>query len=275
MKINLPSTKNLTFFSSKILFLIFLLLVLLTFVTLSIKLISNQPKVSLTFTTSKTDYYNFEKLKFDYTVTNPTNQDLNNVSLSLSLCSIDKTECKNIFNSKEIVPAYKYLKRNEETVLFNKFSDFGTHTVVLSLFFQDQPNKVLAQQEQTVNLKDLAPELFVNLTTNGEFFSSGDFVKLKYIFKNQTSVVLSEQNFSLTLNYAGPVERAANTGKLIADLSQDIDSQETVSGEESWVLANFPNRLGGIYNVSLFLGYKNEDGTVTRITDVVKQIQWP
>lgn len=255
--------------------LIFILLFLLSAIVFSINSYST-PQINLDFETNKKEYYNFEKLIFSYNLHNLKNRNLENIVVNFSLCNLSKTECK-VFYTKEIstLKGKDSVVRKEELPLINNFPEFGTKSAIFYVFLKNQPEKILSQQEQQITLKNLASELYLNLELNGTFFNTGDFVKLKYNFKNLTKLTLGKENFNLTLNYAGPVERAAGTGNIIKDLSQDIDPGQSLSGEDSWVLNDFANRLGGIYNVSLYFAFRDEEGKLLRIADIVRQIQWP
>jgi hypothetical protein len=152
-------------------------------------------------------------------------------------------------------------------------SNFGLKNLVFTAY--DNNNNLLAQKGLIVNLKNFVDELYLNLQTDKDLVADGDYVKLLYVVVNRSGMAFPKKDFAMTLNFAGPVEIAQNTGKLIEDISQDILPGQTVKGQGVWVTNNYENRQGGIFNVSLLLSYRDKDGNLLPLYNQVKQVQWP
>ncbi|MBI3384856.1 hypothetical protein HY030_01545 [Candidatus Gottesmanbacteria bacterium] len=131
-----------------------------------------------------------------------------------------------------------------------------------------------ATDRPEVNLKELADNLYLNLDFDADLVADGDLLTLNYIFINRSKQPLLAKDFTLSLNFAGPLEQALNSGRIIKDISQDILPGETVSGQAAWAVKDYENRQGGLFNVSLYLAYKDKNGKLIPVTSHVKQIRW-
>ncbi len=125
-----------------------------------------------------------------------------------------------------------------------------------------------------INLNDLADKLYLNLNFDRDLVADGDLLTLNYIFINQSKQTLPAKNFTLSLNFAGPLEQALNSGRVIKDISQDILPGQTISKQAAWAVKDYNNRQGGLFNVSLYLAYKDKNGKLIPVTSYVKQIRW-
>lgn len=253
--------------------LIFCLLILDLIIIAFINLTRVTSTIDFSLSTSFTDYYNYQPVNFNYVFVNKARKSTsNNISAKLSECNESLKICKDVWTKKIT------LKKNEivkESGGFTNFTttDFGLKKLVLSAF--DEEGNILGQKSLIVNLKNFTDELYLNLQTDKDLVADGDYVKLSYVLVNRSQMAFQKSDFAITLNFAGPLEIAQDTGKLIEDISQDLLPGQTINGQGTWVANPYENKQGGVYNVSLLLSYREKDNKLTPVYDQVKQVQWP
>ncbi len=135
-------------------------------------------------------------------------------------------------------------------------------------------NGEIAGGKTEAEIKDLSDKLYLNLDFDHDLVADGDLLTINFIFINRSLEPILAKDFMLSLNFAGPLEITQNTGRVIKDISQDIRPGQTVSGKAAWAVKDYNNRQGGLFNVSLYLSYKDKNGKLTPVTSYVKQIRW-
>lgn len=231
----------------------------------------SSPKADLSLNLAS-DVYSFQNFDIEYRIINKFPYAKKSGLLKFSLCNQGYAVCRDL-GRKDIQLGPGEINDKISTVL-DPQSDYGVANIVMSLY-QKENNKLIAQASKTAGIRKLSDELYMNLFTDKEIVADGDFVKIDYTFINNSRMVFTKTGYALTVNFAGPLEIAQNSGRIISDISQDINVAQTVKGSATWVIRDYTNRQGGLFNVSLLLSKRNEKGELVPVTSVVKQIRWP
>lgn len=179
---------------------------------------------------------------------------------------------------------FNLLKKNKPKVFYILIAVFLVLDFVFFFLLQfSKPAKntkattgetTAGKTEAEVNIKDLSDKLYLNLDFDRDLVADGDLLTLNYIFINRSKQFLLAKDYALSVNFAGPLEQALNSGRIIKDISQDILPGQTISGHAAWAVKDYNNRQGGLFNVSLYLSYKDKNGKLVPVTSYVKQIRW-
>lgn len=176
----------------------------------------------------------------------------------------------------------KLLKKNKQTfyILIAVFLVLDLVFFFLLQYSNPVKNTTKVTSEKTISgkteveIKALSDKLYLNLDFDRDLVADGDLLTINYIFINRSSETLLAKDYVLSVNFAGPLELALNSGRIIKDISQDIMPGQTISGKAAWAVQEYQNRQGGLFNVSLYLVYKDKTGKLIPITSFVKQIRW-
>ncbi len=214
----------------------------------------------LSFSTPN-EFNNFTPVQFNYSI--KSKKDTTALS-KLLLCDVDNKNCVIYWQKSLKVKAG--INNGRDEFVINTQGGVGDRNLIFSL--------ENSQKYQSVSVKNIADLLYLNLEVNRDIVVSGDYAKLNYLFINRSDQSLFKKNFSLSLNFAGPFEKSQNTGRQIENISQDIAPSQTISGQSTFVANEYLNREGGLFDLSLYLSFKDRDGKLIPVVSVVKQIRW-
>lgn len=176
----------------------------------------------------------------------------------------------------------KLLKKNKQSfyILIAVFLVLDFIFFFLLQYSKPPINSPKVTSEKTITgkteaeIKALSDKLYLSLDFDHDLVADGDLLTINYIFINRSPKSLLAKDYVLSVNFAGPLEIALNSGRIIKDISQDILPNQTVSGKAAWAVQEYQNRQGGLFNVSLYLSYKDKNGKLMPVTSYVKQIRW-
>lgn len=268
-------TAKLNFKKSKILLVLIIIAVFILIILISFASGFKKPgKLSITINTPDNVWLS-SIFNVSSVIKNEGNTNTNFI-LSFMLCGLrasDLTGCEILKEGNIVLLPKSELKQNTDLKI-SRIPNTGNNSIVVGLY-DDKKKLLFAQSSKNITVKNIKDELYFNITPDKEIVRDGDFMNIKWQIANQGSADFLKKDYSVTVNFAGPLEIAQNTGILIDDISRDLLAGSNIFGSSTWVVKDYENRQNGMYNISLLLSQKTADGKLNPVYSLVKQIRWP